>query len=119
FNGLGHSTRYCPAKGRHSFWLLSRYLLIWSQSDCPEDHRLRCDLLSQGLQSPAPAEIVRQVFRGDAMEATQPFLQSAVVGIDVVEVKIRCFGVRFAGHRQDVCRDPSAPRAGNNSRAAI
>src|ERR1035437_8021415 len=90
-------------------WLLSRYLLIWSPSDCPEDHRLRCDLLSQGLQSPAPAEIVRQVFRGDAMEATQPFLQSAVVGIDVVEVKIRCFGVRFAGHRQDVCRDPSAP----------
>ena len=67
------------------------------QADSPEDHITRRGLRSQGFQRTAPAEIVREVFRGDAMEATQPFLQSAVVGADVVEVKVRRVWVWFSG----------------------
>jgi hypothetical protein len=42
-----------------------------------------------------------------------------MVGINVVEMKIRCFRVRFAGHWQDVGRNSSLLREGNDRRAAI
>src|SRR5271166_6231799 len=77
--------------------LLSHCLLIWSQPDSAEDHRLWRDLLAQCLQGPTPAKIFRQVFRRDAMEATQPFFQPAMVGIDVVEMEIRRLGVGLPG----------------------
>src|SRR5271166_2457421 len=100
-------------------WFLSRCLLIWSQPDSAEDHRLWRDLLAQCLQGPTPAKIVRQVFRRDAMEATQPFFQPAMVGIDVVEMEIRRLGVWFTRHRQDMGWDRSPPRKGNDRGAAI
>src|SRR3954463_15647830 len=100
-------------------WLLWRCLLIRSQADSAEDHGGGCGVLSQRLQGPAPSEIVRQVFRGDAVEAAQPFLQTAMVGIDVVEVKIRRRWVWFARHRQDMGGDLGAAGKGHDRRAAI
>src|SRR3954464_1974973 len=63
-------------------WLLWRRLLIWAESDGSEDKILGHDLWAQRLQSAAPAEVIGQVLRRDAMEGTQPFLEAAVVGID-------------------------------------
>ena len=51
---------------------------------------------SEGFHPPAPAEIVIKIRGGDAMEWPQPFLQSAVVTIDVVDMKVRCFRPRSA-----------------------
>ena len=53
------------------------------------------------------------------MKASQPLLQSAMVGINVVEVEIRRLRVWFAGRRQNVCGDPGAAREGGNRRAAV
>src|SRR5271166_2651333 len=92
---------------RRSKWLLWRLLLIWAESDRSKDKILGHDLLAQGLQSTAPAKVIGQVLRRDAMEGTQPFLEAAVVGIDVVDVEIGCLRVGLAGHWQDVGWDAS------------
>ena len=55
-------------------WLLWRYLLIWPESDRPEYQSSWRGLLAQRLQGSTPAEIVGEIFSGDAMEATHPFL---------------------------------------------
>ena len=112
-------TRQAELPAGQTLWLLLRCLLIRPQTDSPEDHGGRCSVLAQRFQGPAPAKIIRQVFGGDAMEAAQPLFQAAVVGIDVVEVKIRRLWVGLARHRQDVSRDPSPPRKSNDRRAAI
>ena len=54
--------------------LLWRYLLIWPESDRPEYQSSWRGLLAQRLQGSTPAEIVGEIFSGDAMEATHPFL---------------------------------------------
>ena len=54
--------------------LLWRYLLIWPESDSPEYQSSWRGLLAQRLQGSTPAEIVGEIFSGDAMEATHPFL---------------------------------------------
>src|SRR3978361_209142 len=53
------------------------------------------------------------------MEAAQPFLQPSLIGIDFVEVEIRCLGVWFARHRQNVSRDAGPTCESDNCRAAI
>ena len=53
------------------------------------------------------------------MKPAEPFLQPAIVGVDVVEAKIKRCRVRFAGYRKNMRRDPGAAREGNNSGAAI
>src|SRR3954447_12155292 len=93
--------------------------IIWAESDSPEDKILRHDLLAQRLQSAAPAEVIGQVVRRDAMEGTQPFLEAAVVGIDVVDVEIGCLRVGLAGHWQDVGWDASPAGAGDDRGATI
>jgi hypothetical protein len=42
-----------------------------------------------------------------------------MIGIDVVEVEIRCLGVWFARHRQNVSRDAGPTCESDNCRAAI
>ena len=66
-----------------------------------------------------PAEVVRQVLRGDAVEAAQPFLQPAVVGVDVVEMIVRRLAGWLARLRQDVRGDPGAFGKGDYRRAAV
>ena len=53
------------------------------------------------------------------MEAAQPFLQPAMVGIDVVEVKIWRSGVWFAGHRQNMRGNSGPARESDNRRATV
>src|SRR3954454_13005407 len=100
-------------------WLLWRRLLIWTESDGSEDKILGHDLLAQRLQSAAPAEVIRQVLGRDAMERTQPFLEAAVVGIDVVDVEIGGLRVGLARHWQDMGWDASPAGEGEDRGATI
>jgi hypothetical protein len=88
-------------------------------SDGAKYHFGRGGIASQCLQRAAPAEIVRQVLRRHAVEAAQPFFQSAVVGVDIVEVIIRRLRRRLARFWQDMRGNPGAPREGNDRCAAI
>ena len=56
--------------------------------------------LAPGFESSAPAEVAWQVLGGDAVEAGEPLLEAAVVGVDVVDVQMRGLGSRLArrGH---------------------
>src|SRR5271165_4795116 len=108
-----------PGGRGQTFWLLWRLLLIWAESDRSKDKILGHDLLAQGLQSTAPAKVIGQVLRRDAMEGTQPFLEAAVVGIDVVDVEIGCLRVGLAGHWQDVGWDASPAGEGNDRGATV
>jgi hypothetical protein len=47
----------------------------------------RCQRLSESFQTASPAEIVGQVFGRNPLEANLPGLQSAVIGIDVLNVE--------------------------------
>src|SRR3954454_21789494 len=100
-------------------WLLWRRLLIWTESDGSEDKILGHDLLAQRLQSAAPAEVIGQVLRRDAMEGRQPFLEAAVVGIDVVDVEIGCLRAWLARHWQDVGWHASPAGEGDDRGATI
>jgi transposase-like protein len=53
------------------------------------------------------------------VEAAQPFLQSVVVGVDVIEVIIRRLAGWLAGLGQDMRRDPGPSRESNDRRGAI
>ena len=50
-------------------------------------------MIAPGFESAAPAKIVGQVLGGDAVEAIEPLLEAAVIGIDVVDVEVRRRGV--------------------------
>ncbi len=39
------------------------------------------------LQEPSPSQIVREIFGGHTVKPFQPFFQSAVVGVDVLDVE--------------------------------
>src|SRR3954451_9999361 len=53
------------------------------------------------------------------MEGTQPSLEAAVVGIDVVDVKVGCLRVGLARHWQDVGWDASPAGEGDDRGATI
>jgi hypothetical protein len=57
-------------------------------------------LIAPGFERAAPAEIVGQVLGGDAVEAIEPLLEAAVIGVDVVDGEVRRRGGRLArrGH---------------------
>jgi len=93
----------CDGAGWHQSsdelkWLLWRYLLIWSEADSPEYQRGWRSGLAQRLQGSAPAEIIGKVLGCHAVESTHPFLETPVIGIDVVDVKVGSLCVWFAGH---------------------
>ncbi len=71
------------------------------------------------LQCPAPAEIVRQVFGSHAMEPAQPFFQPAMVGIDVIEMKVGCGWAWLAGPWQDMRDNASTPSKGDDCAPAV
>ena len=90
----------------------------------PQPHRAENDsggrtARSQSLQNPAPAEIVRQIPGGDAMEAAEPFFEPFVVGIDVVEVVVRRQRIWLSRPRQNMRDDLGPPRKGDDGAAAI
>jgi hypothetical protein len=46
-------------------------------------------LIALAFEGAPPAEIVGQVLGGDAVEAGEPLLEAAVVGVDVIDVEVR------------------------------
>ncbi len=68
----------------------------WPGPMAEHSQSCRFGSLSECLNFPAPAKIVVKVPDGDAMEWPQPFLQSAMVTIDVVDMKVGCFRPRAA-----------------------
>ena len=65
-------------------------------------------MVSPGFEGAPPTEIVGQVFGGDAIEAVEPLLEAAVVGVDVVDVEVRRLGDRLSRRRHGVERNPGS-----------
>ena len=77
----------CPqlSSERRSFSRrLWRSQLIRSHANGAEDPVLRVGLVSPCFQGSSPTQVVGQAFGGDAVEAAHPFLEAAVIGVDVV-----------------------------------
>ena len=72
-------------------------MLIWSVSDSAEDPFWRIERLAPGFEGASPAQVVWQVPGGDAVEAVEPLLKTAVIGVDVVDVQVRRRGRRLPG----------------------
>ncbi len=49
-----------------------------------------------------PTQVGRKIFGGDAVEASHPLFEASVVGVDVVNMELRFFGLGVAGRRQDM-----------------
>ena len=66
----------------------------------------RCKSVAVTLDHAAPAEVARQVLRGDALEAGHPALEAALVGVDVLDVIAAdgplTFRLLLAGNRRDM-----------------
>jgi len=63
------------------------------------------DIGPERFDGPAPTKVVTKILGGDTVEWTQPFLQTAMVAVDVVEMEIRRFRSRATGCRQNTAGD--------------
>jgi hypothetical protein len=70
--------------------------LVWSGSDSAFDPGLWRERATPAFEGAPPTEIIGQVLGGDAVEAVEPLLKTAVIGVDVVDVRLRCRGCRLA-----------------------
>src|SRR5277367_3088959 len=77
-------------------------MLVWSVADGAFDPGFGGELVAPGFEGASPAEIVGQVLGGDAVEAVEPLLEAAVVGIDVVDVQVRRLRGRLSRRRHGV-----------------
>ena len=68
-----------------------------SVRDSAFDPAWRFEFVSPGFESAPPTEIIGQVLGGDAVEAVEPLLETAVIGVDVVDVQVRRRGRRLPG----------------------
>jgi hypothetical protein len=79
--------------------------------------------IAPGLKGASAPEIVWQVFRGDAVEAREPLLEAAMVGVDVVDVKVEVevgrFRGRLAGRGDGVKGNLGFARKSGNGPAAV
>src|ERR1700729_3896494 len=87
---------------------LIRYLLVWAIADRAFDPAWGFEFVAPGFESAPPTEIIGQVLGGDAVEAVEPLLQTAVIGVDVVDVQVRRGGCRFSRRRHDVEGNPGS-----------
>src|SRR5580693_6841791 len=60
-----------------------------------------------------------QVLGGDAVEAVEPLLETAVVGVDVVDVQMRRRGCRLSRRRHGVEGNPGSAGESGDRLAAI
>ena len=60
--------------------------------------------VSRTLDHAAPAEVARQVLRGDALEARQPALEAALIGVDVLDVIAFKGSLSLAGNERHLGR---------------
>src|SRR5450631_3669653 len=73
----------------------------------------------EGLHRSAPTEVGRKVFGGDAVEAPEPFLESPMVGVHIVDVIFWRLRPRVARRGQDVDLELGAPRECRDGRTPI
>ena len=83
--------------------------MIWPISDSALDPVRGIELAAPGFEGASPYEVVGEVFGGDAAEASDPLLEAAVVGVDVVDVQMRRFRRRLSGRRDGVKGNPRSP----------
>jgi hypothetical protein len=69
--------------------LCENQLLAWTVGDGAFAPGLRSEVVSPGFEGASPSEMAGQVLCGDAVEARQPLLEVAVVGVDVIDVQAR------------------------------
>ena len=74
-----------------------QFVLIGSESCCGGDPELRIARGGHGFEGSTPTEVGLKVFGCVAMEASHPFLEASVVGVDVVDVEFRLFGLWAPG----------------------
>ena len=60
------------------------------------------EILAATLNHAPPSEVARQIVRGDALEAAQPVLQSADVGVNILDVIAAVRALALAGVEGDV-----------------
>jgi hypothetical protein len=66
---------------------------------------LSLGVVAKRLDDPAPAEVMVKIIRGDAVEWTQPYLQTAMVAVDIVDVETGGFRSGATWFRQDAAGD--------------
>lgn len=76
-------------------------------------------MVAPGFEGAAPAEIIGQVLGGDAVEAAEPLLEAAVIGVDVVDVQMGRLGGRFARRGDGVKGDAGFAGEGGDRPAAV
>lgn len=69
-----------------SFWLCTHSMLNSIDPQSGTEEIVRGNIAVVSLNQSSPAQIVTQVAGGDAVEAAYPFLESAIVGIDVLHM---------------------------------
>ena len=74
---------------------------------------------SEGFHCSAPAQITPKILGGDAVEPTDPFIESAVVGVHVVDVMFGRLRPRVSGCGQDVDFEFGATRERRDGRPSI
>src|SRR3954468_17138461 len=74
--------------------LLSRLLLADRDSQCGAEPALLFAVLAERFEAAAPSQIAVEILCCDTMERAQPFLQAAMVGIDVVDMQVGRFRSR-------------------------
>ena len=93
--------------------------MIGAISDSAFDPVWRVKLVTPGFEGTSPGEIVGQVLGGDAVETRQPLLETAVVGVDVIDVQMRRLGDRFARRGHGVEGDAGSAGEGGDRPAAV
>ena len=83
---------------------------MWSYAGGTHDPSLRRHGGRESLHRSSPTQVGRKVFGGDAVEAPEPFLQSAMVSVHVVDVIFRRLRLRIARRGQNVDIELGAPR---------
>ena len=94
-------------------------MLIWAYAGGTHDPSLRRHGGRESLHRSSPTQVGRKVLGGDAVEAPEPFLQSAMVGVHVVDMIFRRFRLRIARRGQNVDIEFGAPRERCDGRSAI
>lgn len=93
--------------------------MVGTVSDGAFDPGLRGELSAPGFEGAPPAEIVGQVLGGDAVEAAEPLLEAAVVGVDVVDVQVRRRRRRLSRRGHRVEWNPGSAGEGGDRLAAV
>ena len=85
--------------------------MVWAVADSAFDPGWRFEFIAPGFERTPPTEIIGQVLGGDAVEAVDPLLEAAVVGVDVVDVQVGRVGGGLSRRRHGPWKGIPALRA--------